>query len=426
MSSNLIFHIDINSCYAACEKILDPSLAHKPVVVLSNNDGCIIALDSHAKALGFSMGQPWFEVKQRAQEQGIIARSSNYELYGDISDRVMRVLQEYAGDFEQYSIDEAFLSAPTSPAEAQHLARAIKDDLARRVGVPVCVGVAATKTLAKLANKTAKKIPALGGICVWDALPTSRREALLTTLPVSELWGVDSRTARRLALIGIFSINDLALASPTVIRQKFNVVLMRTALEVRGISAIEFEESRLAKDQLIYSRSFSHPITTQEHMRQVLSVYAQRASQRLVKHEQVAGYITAFCSTSYFTQGIQSHPAVRIKLTTATADPVMITRASHQLLAQADFAVARYVRAGIILTDLQPASYEPLLEPFTSAHEKKQIASLLHHIQEHCGEQSVGLGYAGLVNKPLWEMKREMLSPRGTTHWSELVVAKIQ
>lgn len=426
MSSNLIFHVDINSCYASCEKILDPSLARKPAVVLSNNDGCIIALDAHAKALGFSMGQPWFEVKQRAHEQGVIARSSNYELYGDISDRVMRVLQEYAADFEQYSIDEAFLSAPVSPAEAQSLARTIKDDLARRVGVPVCVGVARTKTLAKLSNKAAKKIPALSGVCVWDALPTERREALLTTLPVSELWGVGSHSARRLTLQGICSIKDLALAPPTLIRERFNVVLMRTALEVRGIPAIEWEENRIMKDQLIYSRSFSDPITTEEQMCQVLSVYAQRAAQRLVKHQQTARYISAFCSTSYFAQGVQSHPAVRVKLDTATADPVVITRASHRLLTRADFGVARYVRAGIILTDLHPAAYEPLLEPFISPHDKRQIARLLHTVQEQCGEHSVGLGYAGLSHKPSWEMKREMLSPRGTTHWNELATAKIR
>lgn len=169
--SNLIFHIDINSCYVACERILDPSLEGKPVVVLSNNDGCVIALSSEAKALGYRMGDPWFKVELRAAGQGVIARSSNYELYGDISNRVMSVLQEQAADFEQYSIDEAFLTAPVSITEAKALARNLKDQLARRVGVPVCVGVATSKTLAKLANKTAKKIPALAGVCVWDALP---------------------------------------------------------------------------------------------------------------------------------------------------------------------------------------------------------------------------------------------------------------
>lgn len=296
---NLVFHIDINSCYASCEKILDPALTHK-LVVLSNNDGCIMALDARAKALGFRMGQPWFEAAQRATELGVVAQSSNYELYGDISDRGMQVLQEYSADFEQYSIDEAFLTAPVSLTEAKQLARRIKDDLARRVGVPVCVGAAPTKTLAKLANKTAKKIPALAGVCVWNALSEERRHALMTTLPVSEIWGVGVRTTRKLAVRNIITIADLAAANPAQIRKNFSVVLMRTALELRGIPAIELEPERAFKDRLIYSRSFSSPISDATSMRQVLGIYAQKAAARLNRYQQVAASLSAFCSTSHF------------------------------------------------------------------------------------------------------------------------------
>lgn len=229
-------------------------------MVLSNNDGCIVALSAEAKALGYAMGDPWFQIRVRAREQGVVARSSNYELYGDISSRVMAVLQEQAAEFEQYSIDEAFLTAPVSAGEAVVLARKIKGDLARRVGVPVCVGVASTKTLAKLANKTAKKVPVLGGVCVWDLLPTERREALFSGLPVSEVWGVGSRTTAKLEKMGIRSIGDLAAASPVVIRKKFSVVLMRTVLELNGVVALELEPVRVFKEQLIYSRMFSQPV----------------------------------------------------------------------------------------------------------------------------------------------------------------------
>ncbi len=422
---SLVFHVDINTCYVSCERILDPSLRDQPVVILSNNDGCIIALDSRAKRLGFSMGDPWHRVADAAAARGVAVRSSNYELYGNISQRVMSVLKEFAADFEQYSIDEAFLTIPATPEEAKKLARKIKDDLARRVGVPVCVGVARTKTLAKLANKTAKKIPVLQGVCVWDLLPPQRRESLFATLPVSEVWGVGGRSARKLAALGIVSIGDLARADLTLIRKRFSVVLMRTVLELRGVPALPLEEQRAFKDQLIFSRSFSTPISDETQMRQVLSLYAQKASARLVKAGQVAGLVAAFCSTSLFSDGAQSHPSVQVKLAQATADPVALTRAGHQLLTRADFGVAQYVRAGFLLSGLEQDGAAQVLEPFELAHEKRQVSTLLVSIQEKCGQGTIGLGYAGLAEQPAWNMKRQMLSPRGTTHWKELVQVKL-
>lgn len=423
--TRLIFHVDINSCYASCEKIFDPSLRDKPVVVLSNNDGCIIALDQQAKALGFAMGDPWFKVAEAARAQGVVARSSNYELYGDISDRVMLVLKEYAADFEQYSVDEAFLTAPVSAAEAVRLARRIKSDLARRVKVPSCVGVAPTKTLAKLANKTAKKIPALKGVCVWEALPAQRRQALFEALPVSEVWGVGPRTARKLAGMGLVSIADLVQANPATIRQRFSVVLMRTLLELRGIPTLALEEERAFKDQLIYSRSFSSPVTEGEQMRQVLSIYAQRASARLMKQGQVAGQVAAFCSTSFYAEGPQSHPSVRARLEVPSADPLVLLDAARGLLEEADFGLARYVRAGFMLLDLAPAGAHQLLDPFVPEHQRRGLADLLGQIQSRCGEASIGLGYGGLARPPGWEMRREFLSKRATTHWEELAVARL-
>lgn len=423
--SNLIFHIDINSCYVACERILDPSLEGKPVVVLSNNDGCVIALSSEAKALGYRMGDPWFKVELRAAAQGVIARSSNYELYGDVSNRVMSVLQEQAADFEQYSIDEAFLTAPVSIAEAKALARSLKDQLARRVGVPVCVGVATSKTLAKLANKTAKKVPALGGICVWDALPKERRDALFATLPAAEVWGVGSRTTVKLEKMGIRTIGELAAAPPHIIRKKFSVVLMRTVLELNGVSAIPLEQERVFKEQLIYSRAFSTPIESRQQMQQVLSIYAQRAAGRLSRGEQLAGLLTAFCGTSPVSSGQSHHPAIHIKLPGKTADPMILTRAAVQLLEKVDFGSVSYVRAGVMLSDLVPAGVHIPLEDLGYVHERRDIAGLLSQVQEKCGAGSLGLGLAGFATPADWEMRRDLLSPRGTTHWDELVRVRV-
>lgn len=419
----LYFHIDINSCYASCERILDPSLKNRPVVVLSNNDGCLVALSAEAKAMGYRLGDPWFKVRDQALARGVVARSSNYELYGDISSRVMAVLREYAHGFEQYSIDEAFLTIPVSPAEAVHIARAIKDDLARRVGVPVCVGVARSKTLAKLANKTAKKVPALRGVCVWDRLPQARRSALCQTLPVDEVWGVASRTRKKLAGMGILTIADLTEADIPMIRKRFSVVLMRTVLELRGISCIPLEEERKFKDQLIYSRSFSTPIVDREEMAQVMSVYAQRAAKRLVRDGQHAKHLSAFCATSYYGADLV-FPAVQVRLQAPTADPVVLTKAGLKLLEHAAFDGPRYARAGMLLTDLTPADSATAFDLFQYPHEKRQIATTIAAIEQKLGEGTVGLGRAGFARRPLWEMKRELLSPRGTTHWEELVAAR--
>lgn len=423
--SELIFHVDINSCYVSCERILDPSLIGKPVVVLSNNDGCIVALSHEAKALGYTMGDPWFKVQVRASEQGVIARSSNYELYGDISARVMMVLQEQAATFEQYSIDEAFLTMPVSINEALSLATSIKQQLARRVGVPVCVGVAATKTLAKLANKTAKKVPALNGVCVWDALPAERRRHLFANLPASEIWGVGSRTSAKLERMSIRSIEDLARAPAEVIRKKFSVVLMRTVLELNEIKALELEPERRFKEQLIYSRAFSEPIERPEQLRQVLSVYAQRAASRLSRTGQLAGLLTAFCGTSPFSGGASHYPAVQVKLPGKTADPLILTKAAQQLVGRADFGAVAYVRAGVMLMDLVPADAHIPLDGLAYEHERRDIAGLLANVQEKCGAGAVGLGLAGFSMPAQWEMKRDMLSNRGTTHWDELIKVKI-
>lgn len=421
----LYFHVDINSCYASCERILDPSLNGKPVVVLSNNDGCMVALSAEAKAMGYRLGAPWFKVKEGAEARGVIARSSNYELYGDISNRVMEVLREYAQGFEQYSIDEAFLTVRVSTRQAAHIARRIKDDIARRVGVPVCVGVAATKTLAKLSNKTAKNVPNLGGVCVWDLLPPGRRAHLFHHLPVDQLWGVASRTRKKLASMGIISIGDLATADLPTIRKRFSIVLMRTVLELRGTSCIPLEPVRKFKDQLIYSRSFSYPITDREDMAQVMSVYAQRASKRLVRDGQQAKLLTAFCATSFYGENMV-FPTSAVRLQARTADPAVLTKAALTLLDRADFDGPRYARAGIMLTDLAPGDSSIAFEMFQYSHERRNVASLISQVEEKCGEGSLGLGRAGFTRKPVWEMKRELLSRRGTTHWDELVRASVR
>lgn len=395
-------------------------------MVLSNNDGMVVAASREAKALGLDLGKPWFELRPHAERLGLTALSSNYELYGSMSQRAMSVLARFTADLEVYSIDEAFLRV--SPRVARDpdamvaLGREIRDTMQRLLGLPVCVGIAETRVLAKLANKSAKKIDAFGGVCVWPATRPQWRANLMQRLPVSEIWGIASRLERRLVVMGISSIADLAAADPVQIRKAFNVVVMRIVLELRGIPSISAEEDRTGrKEQLIVSRSFSEKIATRDGMRQVLSIYAQQAATRLVKHHQVAKLLTAFAGTSHYSEQ-RSFPSVMVKLPAPTADPVELTRAAHQLLPRIEDGT-RFARAGIMLTDLRPAGVHQMLEPFRHAHEEAGVAELVEKVQRKAGRELLGLGYGGIRPGPSWQMKRGMLTARATTHWNELAIA---
>ncbi|SDZ48381.1 Y-family DNA polymerase [Herbiconiux ginsengi] len=423
----MLAHVDVNSAYASFERVFNPSLDGRPLVVLSNNDGMVVAASREAKAIGLDLGKPWFELRPHAQRLGVAAVSSNYELYGDMSRRVMEVLERFTHELDVYSIDEAFLTvdrrAATDAAAMTRLGREIKNTLRRLLGVPVCVWIAPNRTLAKLANRTAKKLPVFDGVCVWTATRPEWRQQLMEALPVSEVWGIASRLERRLLGYGVRSIWDLATAEPVQVRKWFNVVVMRTALELRGVAAIGPEEDRTGrKDQLIVSRSFSEKVTTRAGIRQALSVYAQRAASRLVRHGQVAKTLTTFAGTSHWTEQMH-HPSATVRLPFPTADPVELTRAAHLLLPQIEEGI-RYARAGIMLTDLMQAGAQLPLEPFRHRHEDAGISTLIDSVQKMAGRESLALGYAGLRPGPSWQMKRELLTPRATTHWSELTTVK--
>ncbi len=277
--------------------------------------------------------------------------------------------------------------------------------------------------MAKLANKWAKHNPAFDGVCHWDAVPAAQQERLMAGLSVIELRGVAARLTKRLNGLGIHSILDLARTDPIRIRDRFSVVLMRTVLELQGTPCIPLEEQRTGRDQLIFSRSFATPITTGAGLRQVLGVYAQQASARLARHGLQAKVLTAFAATSFYNPQSSSHPSVCVPLPMPTADPVLLARAAYALLPRIDGGV-KYVRAGIMVTDLRPAGNQAPLAVFESAHEERGIGSLLEEASRRYGRGSIGLGHAGIRGGPDWSMKRDMLSPRYTTHWDELPVVK--
>lgn len=419
--SELIALVDVNSFFASCERVFDPRLRNKPVVVLSNNDGCVVARSAEAKHLGIEMGVPWFKIDAWANQAGVIARSSNYELYGSMSRRVMNILGTFSAWQEIYSIDESFLGLRGSPEKATQSGRLMKQAILNGTDLPVCVGIAPSKTLAKVANHIAKKHAKFGGVCNWQEFTEQQQNWILANTHVTELWGVASRTAKRLRSLGIHSALELREANPQRIRKSFSVVLQRTILELRGISCIPLEEAPPVREQLIFSRSFSTPVTTPEAMQQVLSIYAQRVSSRLRSHGLVAQHMQVFASSSYFDQGIRHSASVQVALETPIDEPIDIAKAAMGLLPRMHPS-AKYARAGIMLFGLSDKRNHEYLPLFTSPHEGKQIGALLDKINDKVGKSSVGVGLGGLKHAPHWNMRREKLSKRATTHWNELAV----
>ncbi|MGO1320875.1 MAG: Y-family DNA polymerase [Galactobacter sp.] len=447
--------VDVNNFYVSCERAFDPTLSHRPVVVLSNNDGCVVARSEEAKALGIATGTPWFKLASSADRFGLVARSSNYELYGDMSARVMEVLGRHGLWQEVYSIDESFVGLAGTPEELLRLADQIRADIARFVGVPVCVGVAPTKTQAKLANHVAKRTPALGGVCSFDSLDPAAVWALQARLPVTGLWGVGRRGGAKLIAEGYETIADLRRADPSVIRKKHSVVLERTVRELNSVSCLQANEVKSDRAQVIYSRSFSHPVTSRAQIREVANLYTQRACVRLAEQGLRARVLTVSAGTSRFASGEASFPSVSVPLGTPTADPVLLTRLAVSALESITHPGVDYVRAGVMFSGLErdgehggqdtlfslepaaPQSAMPdgggppsaLREPESSAQlgqadSAEGLNDVLASVRSRFGTTSIGLGAGGFAEEPGWSMKRDFRSNRWTTVWEEVPVVK--
>lgn len=416
--------VDVNNFYVSCERAFDPKLIGRPVVVLSNNDGCVVARSQEAKDLGITTGAPFFQVKQFIQSHGMIVRSSNYELYGDMSARVMEVLSRFGTWQEVYSIDESFLGIQGNPDQLGELATRIRTAVGRGVGVPVCVGVAPTKTLAKFANHVAKHNAHLGGVCSMDSMDPDLIENIQSRVPVTDLWGVGTRTGTKLAGMGIASIADLKAADVTEIRKKFSVVLQRTVLELNGTPCIPHNEERADKQQIMYSRSFSSPVSTIEDMVEVMSIYAQRGAARLMSDGLWATLLTVTAGTSRFAGGEASFPSVTLKLPSPTQDPILLTRLAVGAMREIMRPGAAYVRGGVVLSGLQPDPGQAAFGIFEQDISTKHVGDVLGAVKARFGNKSIGLGSGGLAVEPGWSMKREFSSPKFTTDWAEIPVVK--
>ncbi|MET4004526.1 DNA polymerase V [Arthrobacter sp. UYCu511] len=424
MSNARIALVDVNNFYVSCERVFDPRLEGRPVVVLSNNDGCVVARSAEAKVLGIATGAPWFQIQGQAKAWGLVARSSNYELYGDLSARVMEVVGRFGTWQEVYSIDESFIGLMGDPAQLQAAGRDIRAAVMRHVGVPVCVGVASTKTLAKFANRIAKQNAGLDGVCALESMPGDHVAGIQARVPASGLWGVGERTSSRLKLMGIESIADLKAANPALIRKKFSVVLQRTVLELNGTQCIPHVEERVDKQQIMFSRSFSQPVTTVEGMEEVMAVYAQRGAARLNEEGMRASAMTVTAGTSRFAAGEGSFPAVTVRFDRPTSDPITFVRAAVAAIRHHAVAGASYLRAGVLFSGLEPASGTEVLDIFSTEASQADVSGVLGNVRNKFGSAAIGLGIGGFAQAPQWSMKREHSSPRYTTEWKELPVVR--
>ncbi|MDA9557936.1 translesion error-prone DNA polymerase V subunit UmuC [Vibrio sp.] len=412
--------VDCNNFYASCETLFRPDLKDTPIVVLSNNDGCVVARSREAKTLGIKMGVPIFQIQSDIERYGIRTFSSNYALYADLSSRVMCILEDMAPRVEVYSIDEAFLdiTGMKSITSLVEFGQQVRDRIRQWTGLHVCVGMAPTKTLAKLANQAAKQYPATGGVV--DLTNSERQRRLLKLMSVGEVWGVGKRQSIRLNRLGITTALDLADAPLSMIKDQFSIVLERTVRELNGESCIAIEELPPTKKQIVCSRSFGSKVTTLEQLGEAVCAYTTRATEKLRKENQKAKVLTVFIRSSQFKENEQhySHSASG-ELLLPSNDTRDFIELSNQLLKRVWKEGIQYAKAGVMLSDFHDHDmFQPDFFNSVSARENSQkLMSVLDNINQR------GIGtvfFAGQGMNKNWSMKREHLSPAYTTRWAQL------
>lgn len=413
---------DVNSFYASCETVFRPDLKGRPVVVLSNNDGCVIARSAEAKPF-VKMGEPYFKQKDQFRRQGVICFSSNYELYADMSNRVMTTLEELSPRCEIYSIDEAFcdLTGVRNCRDLTDFGREIRETVLRRTHLTVGVGIAQTKTLAKLANYAAKKWQRQTGGVV-DLSNIEKQRKLMAALSVDEVWGVGRRISKKLEAMGIKTVMQLADTDIRFIRKHFNVVLERTVRELRGEPCLGLEEFSPVKQEIVCSRSFGGRITEYHEMRQAICSYASRAAEKLRGEHQYCRFISAFVKTSPFALNEQYYGnSASVKLLTPTQDSRDIITAATKCLDAIWKDGHRYQKAGVMLGDFysQGVAQLNLFDDNAPRQNSEKLMEVLDHLNAKNGRGA--LFFAGQGIQSGWQMKREILSPRYTTRYSDLL-----
>jgi len=412
--------VDCNNFYASCERVFNPTLNGQPIVVLSNNDGCVVARSNEAKALGIGMGVPEFQIRPLLRAHRVQVFSSNYTLYGDMSQRVMETLEQFSPDVEVYSIDEAFLSlVGFEPRGLLEHGRLIRRTVPQWTGIPVSVGIAETKTLAKIANRIAKRTPDTGG--VFDLLACPDREALLGRVAVEDVWGIGPNHARLLKQHGITTARQLAGTDDQWIRKRMGIVGLRLVMELRGVSCLDLEQCPSPKQSLTCSRAFGKRINTLAEMQEAVSVYTSRVAEKLRCERLAATVLTVCLTTNEFKEGPQYSNALTLRL------PV-VTDSTSELIGcalQGIRAIYRdgylYKKAGVMLTGLVPVS-QTQADLFDSRDrmKSKRLMSALDSINDRWGASTLHYASSGITKA--WKTQFHRRSPAYTTDWDALPV----
>ncbi|MBA4143998.1 MAG: Y-family DNA polymerase [Nitrosospira sp.] len=411
---------DANSFYASCEKIFRPDLRNSPVVVLSNNDGCVIAQSREAKALGIKMAGPWFEVEERAREIGAVAFSSNYELYANMSNRFMATLSQFSPRQEVYSIDECFLDLTGIRKDLVAYGQEIKETVTHWTGLPMCVGIGHSKTLAKLANYYAKKEPKLNGVCDFTRMSDNELDGVLKTLPVSSVWGIGRRLEVSLKALGLENVLRLKKANLRRIRDRFGIVMQRTVQELNGEPWPELDDVAPIAKQVMSSRSFGQRVESLQELREAISHHAANAAQRLRKQDLFASAVSVFIQNSPFDQAEFYGRTETVTLPAPTACSLQITNAALWLLKKMYQPQVYYQKAGVILSDLVPKEGQQTDLFAYSSSRSGRLMDIVDKINSKYRRSTVHLASEGIDRN--WSMRRSFKSPNYTGDWNELPV----
>ena len=416
--------IDCNSFYASCEKIFRPDLRHRPIVVLSNNDGCVIARSPEAKKMGISMTQPWYQVKDQYLSKGGVVFSSNYEFYADISNRVMNVLSDLCPEIDIYSIDEAFLDLRTfrKNIDLVNFAYDCKKRIKDWIGVPVSIGIAPTKTLAKLANKVAKDDPRFDGVVILSEPRVIKH--FLKSIPIEKIWGIGRKLTEKLENIDIKTAYDLSQVDSRLIGDNFNVVLERTVRELKGQSCITLHDFMEPKKQIMVSRSFGKSIRSKSILSEAISFHASRAAEKLRYEKQKCRLITAFIRSNRFNTRVrQIYAAKSFELVHPTDDTRIIIKNANRILDQIFADGYQYAKAGVLLSDFTNR-YGYQMSLFDKKRDEKMASKLMQTVDYINLMEIAKIGFGNQGYRNTWRMKREIKSKRYTTKIEEIPTTK--
>ena len=427
--------VDANNFYVSCERVFRPSLQGRPVIVLSNNDGCAIARSNEAKALGIAMGEPWFKIQQKLPDAGVVALSANFTLYGDMSNRMMGVAAGLGPEQEIYSIDESFIDLAGVRGDLAKRAHLVRDRILQWTGLPCGIGIGTTKTLAKLANHVAKSAdrkpgsyaPELARVCDLTTLSLPAFETVLAATELGDIWGIGRRIGAQLQAEGLRTALDVARMDPATVRRRWSVVLERTVRELQGQVCIAFEDTPPAKKEIATTRSFGTPVTALGDLVEAVSEFAGRAALKLRRQHGRAGQVLVFVHTSAFRQDDRQYSNTQtLALRRPTSDTATITATAVQALQAIYRPGYKFAKAGVMLLDIQSADVEQAeLDLDADTPQREGLMGAMDSLNERYGQGSIALASAGLRGDArTWTMKQSFKTPGYTTHWPDIPVAK--